>query len=124
MPSGTHPPIKKGEEEKNHVSCVMCHVSHVKFCMSPVTCHLSPSTATHIPLLLTPLCTVGWFVRTQGPKLFEKQEEKNHWNALKLCFVFQIANITDTPFDRMPPVHREAKFPGGDNIKTDRATFG
>ena len=47
---------------------IMCHVLHV-------TCHMSltlTATAKTLPLLTRPLCTAGWFAKTQTSTFFCK----------------------------------------------------
>ena len=61
-----------------HMSCVTCDVSCVMCHVSPVTCHLSltPHPQPHtLPLLTPPLCTEGWFAKTQKPNIFFKRKK-------------------------------------------------
>ena len=62
---------KKKNQRKNHVSCITCHVSQVMFHVSLVSCHLrkQPQPQT-LPMETPPLCTVGWFAKTQKTFFF------------------------------------------------------
>ena len=60
---------KGKKQRKNQMSCFLCQVSCVRYYVSPVTCPLSPRpNAKDLPLLTSPLCTAGWFAKTQQPK--------------------------------------------------------
>ena len=66
------------------VSCVTCPMSHVMFCVSPVTSRLSPVTNPnsysqrpyrwYFPDYAH--CTVGWFRKTQKPENISKRKKK------------------------------------------------
>ena len=66
--SNTKRDQKEQKEEKKEKN-VMWNVSHVTCKVSLVTCQLrqKPQPET-LSLLTTPLCTVGWFAKTQKPK--------------------------------------------------------
>ena len=55
--------------------CVMCHFSHVMCRVSHVTCQRQQPQPETLPLLTPPLCTVGWFAKTQKPKLNSKTQK-------------------------------------------------
>ena len=68
---------RKNRVGEESVPNVTCHLSHVVYHLLPVTCHLSPvtfhlsptPTATDLPLLTPPLCTVGWYAKKKpNPK--------------------------------------------------------
>ena len=96
-----------------HISCVKCCVSYVMYHLSPVTCHLSLTTKTKAidpPPANSP---------TMHSRLVckEKKERKNKtlWKEKekKRKNVFKLANISNTHFNKMSPVHRKVRFPGG-----------
>ena len=87
---------KRGKKEENKYINKKCYVS-------PVT---NPTaTATDPPLLVPPLCTEGWFPKTQKDKKY----------------VYRYANIT--PFDKKSPSHRDAGFPDLERLKTHIAIY-
>ena len=120
-----------------HVSCVICHVSYIMchmscvIChMSHVACHLSPDTCH---LILTPTATAtdpppANSATMHSTLVFEGKKNTKLFNAQKSCktwenfTVFYLANISETLFNQMSPVHRKAWFPGGDT-RTDIATY-
>ena len=83
--------------------------------MSPVTCHMSPVTNANshrtYPAIL---CTVGGFTKTE-PKNMSTPPPQKKRPKLQTNSIF---NIRDTLFDERSPVHREARFPGGDDTHT------
>ena len=85
--------------------------------MSPVIFHLrkQPQPET-LPLVTTPLCTVGLFAKTPLIKIFiiakilEEPQQKSF---------FLYPNISDTPFNQISIFHQKVFFPRCDR-QTDK----
>ena len=103
-------PIQK--KRKKHLSCVTCHLSDVRCHLSPVTCHQHHQPEPQTLPLLTPLCTVSWFTKTeicflQNQPIYPKPKDIS--KLIKLSKpekrVSQFCNFSDTLFDQKSPVH-------------------
>ena len=73
---------------------IICQMSHVMLYLSPVTCHQQPQPQT-LPQLTPPLCTVGWFNKTEPKKEKKKKlNHRNHWNLPKNLPILAISFLT------------------------------
>ena len=98
------------QTKKQKMVCVMCHVSCVPCHVSHVTSHLSSltDTATALPLLTPPVCTVGWFAKTQRHKNNKTHIIRTTENKQKMSGGVPILAIV--LFDQKSPVHGEVGF--------------
>ena len=70
-------------KQKKIVSCFQCQVWGVRCQVSHVACHLSHVTNansnSHRPLLTPPLCTAGWFAKTQSSTFYRRVILHQFW---------------------------------------------
>ena len=100
------------------MSCVACH-------MSPVTSHQhqQPQPQT-LPLLTPPLCTVGWFAKTEPNYFlffFIKKKQIITTLQKKMVWSFEICSICSLTRNLQPSWLRSATY--GTDKQTDRWTL-
>ena len=100
--NGTNTKIyKKGFKKESFFTCYILQVA----------CYMSlkpTATATNPPLLTHPLCTEGWFAKTQKHKENFLKDKKSFKRQKTKKNIQRYANIGETLFD---PVHQEREFP-------------
>ena len=91
----------------NYVMChmphVTCHMSHVTCRVSHITCHMSlvtfpllptlTATATDPALANSPLCTVGWFTKTE-PKTQKRPLKAPLWHKYNFLLLYLLWSLT------------------------------
>ena len=81
--------------------------------MSSVICHLSPVTNAATATVIDPPPANSSTMRS---RLVCKDSKTQKQNIPRIFIFVILANISNTLFNQSSPVHREAGFPGGDNI--------